>query len=178
MILSDFDIKNMIKGKRLVIRPLAKDTIRQNGVDLRLANEIAHHNEPDVDFVMDPMSGDHVAKAYSIQKKADNLLMMPREQVLLSTSEYISVPRDVAGFVELRSTWARHGLSMPPTIIDAGFKGTVTLEVVNNAPYKILLRPGQRFAHVVFIKTNSEVSNKYNGFYNNQKGIKVPKTIK
>jgi dCTP deaminase len=178
MLLSDFDIRNMINGKRLVIRPLAKDTIRQNGVDLRLSNEIARHNELDDSFVLDPSKKEHVGKAYSVEKKPRSMILMPGEQVLLSTTEYLGIPKDVAGFVELRSTWARHGLSMPPTIIDAGFRGTVTLEVVNNAPYRILLKPNLRFAHVVFIKTNNEVSNGYRGFYNEQNGIKVPKVLK
>ena len=64
-----------------------------------------------------------------------------KEQVLLSTLEHVTLPDDLVGMVELRSTWARHGLSMPPTIIDAGFSGTVTLEVINNAPYKIGIKP-------------------------------------
>ncbi|MEM3827473.1 MAG: dCTP deaminase [Candidatus Micrarchaeaceae archaeon] len=177
MILSDFDIKNMIKGKRLVIRPLYSDTVRQNGVDLRLAGEIAHHRVQKPDLVIDPSSPEHVKNIYTIEKRVKEMVLAPHEQVLLSTIEYISVPKDIAGFVELRSTWARHGLSMPPTIIDAGFNGTVTLEVINNAPYKLLLKPRQRFAHVVFIKTDNAASSGYRGHYSNQRGIKTPKVI-
>ncbi|MEM3296699.1 MAG: hypothetical protein QXG73_01335, partial [Candidatus Micrarchaeaceae archaeon] len=82
------------------------------------------------------------------------------------------------GFVELRSTWARHGLSMPPTIIDAGFSGNVTLEVFNNAPYGILLKPKTRFAHIIFAATMNKVKNTYKGKYLGQRGIRLPKTIK
>ncbi len=106
------------------------------------------------------------------------MVIASKEQVLLSTLEYIEVPDDVAGFVELRSTWARHGLSMPPTIIDAGFKGTITLEVINNAPYAIKLRPGQRFAHVIFVKLQNKAGNTYSGFYKGQRGVKLPQVIK
>ena len=41
MILSDFDLESLIKEKRLVIKPFKKDIIRENGLDLRLSNEIA-----------------------------------------------------------------------------------------------------------------------------------------
>ena len=140
MILSDYDINGMIKMKRLVIKPFYNDMVRENGIDMRLAAEIAHHKDMGSDFVMDPMSSNEdIGKCFDIKKNAKEMVIGSKEQVLLTTSEYIEVPDDVAGFVELRSTWARHGLSMPPTIIDAGFKGTITLEVINNAPYAIKL---------------------------------------
>ena len=140
MILSDYDINGMIKMKRLVIKPFYNDMVRENGIDMRLAGEIAHHKDMGSDFVMDPMSSNEdIGKCFKIKKNAKEMVIASREQVLLTTSEYIEVPDDVAGFVELRSTWARHGLSMPPTIIDAGFKGTITLEVINNAPWHFSL---------------------------------------
>ena len=83
-----------------------------------------------------------------MEKNSRRLIIKANEQVLFSTIEYIELPDDIMGFVEVRSTWARHGISLPPTIIDAGFKGTVTLEAINNAPYAIALKPKQRFAHL------------------------------
>ncbi len=179
MILSDYDINGMIKMKRLVIKPFNNDTVRENGIDMKLAAEIAHHKDMGKDFVMDPMSSDaSISKCFTLKKNVKEIIIGSKEQVLLSTQEYIEVPDDVAGFVELRSTWARHGLSMPPTIIDAGFKGTITLEVINNAPYAIKLRPKQRFAHVIFVKLQNRTGASYAGFYKGQLGIKLPQVIK
>ncbi len=178
MILSDYDLINAIKSKRIVIKPFSKETVRENGIDFRLANEIAHHNEFSEGFVLDPKNENHVSETYKLVKRPQTLVIKKHEQVLLSTLEYMEMPDDVMGFVELRSTWARHGLTLPPTIIDAGFKGTITLEVINNAPYGIMLSPGQRFAHIIFQKTNSRVQNAYSGNYLNQRGIKLPKAIK
>lgn len=178
MILSDFDLMNMLNSKRLRIVPFSPNIVRENGIDFRLDAEVGRHKELGPDFVMDPTSEDHINRAYSIEKGVKQILIGPREQVLLSTVEQISVPDDVAGFVELRSTWARHGLSMPPTIIDAGFSGTVTLEVVNNAPYRIALKPNVGFAHIIFIKTSSRVEKVYAGSYLGQRGVRLPKPIK
>ncbi len=177
MILSDFDIKSMISQNRLKIEPLMDDGIRENGIDFRLADEIATHNDFGKSFVLDPTDEKMIKGSYKLEKKVKEIVINPHEQVLLSTYESISMPDDVAGFVELRSTWARHGLSMPPTIIDAGFNGTITLEVVNNAPYKILLRPGQRFAHIILEKLNNKTGKVYNGNYNMQNGIKLPQVL-
>ena len=177
MILSDFDLKNMIKSGRLRIEPFSKEIIRENGIDFRLADEIAHHAKTPKGFIMDPTDEKSIQKGYKITKNASKLVIRPFEQVLLSTYEHIEMPDDIAGIVELRSTWARHGLSMPPTIIDAGFKGTITLEVFNNAPYGIALKPMLRFAHVIFVKTTNRVLNIYKGNYNMQHGIKLPQVI-
>lgn len=177
MILSDFDLNNVIKTKRLVVKPFLKEIIRENGLDLRLSNEIAYHNDLDNSFILDPEKKEDIEKSYKIEKNKKFFVINPNQQVLLSTLEYLELPEDLVGIVELRSTWARHGFSLPPTIIDAGFKGTITLEVINNAPFKILLRPKYRFAHVIFIKTDNKVVNIYKGKYLNQMGIKIPKQI-
>lgn len=178
MILSDYDIMNMVKGKRMVIKPFITTIVRENGIDCRLAPEIARHKESEKGFVLDPMDRKHVEGAYDIMKGVKRMVIESHQQVLLSTYEYMEMPDDVAGLVELRSTWARHGLSMPPTIIDAGFKGTITLEVINNAPYSIMLRPKQRFAHIILQKLNNRAGSVYAGEYKGQRGIRIPKVIK
>ena len=178
MILSDVDLKGAIKNRRLVITPFEEEIVRENGIDLRLADEIARHKNENTDFLMDPTDQRSIDSSYQVEKGVNQLVISPGEHVLLSTYEFIEMPDDLVGFVELRSTWARHGLSLPPTIIDAGFKGTVTLAVSNNAPYRIALKPKQRFAHIVFVKTSSKVTNTYSGGYAEQRGIKIPKAVK
>ncbi len=178
MILSDYDLDNIIRAKRLVIDPFEKDTIRENGVDLRLSDEMAVRNPKlNSESVFDPTDEKHVKDEY-VLSRGDKLIIPAHSMVLMSTKEYLSMPNNLMGFVEIRSTWARHGLSMPPTIIDAGFKGTVTLEVINNAPHAIMLKPDMRFAHVIFATTLNEVTNAYKGSYLEQRGIKLPKVIK
>jgi dCTP deaminase len=178
MILSDFDLKNMIKEKRLVVKPFNSEIIRENGVDLRLADEIAYHNPMlGEDFIVDPSSRKDIEKEYIIEKGKKEFIVEPKQQVLLSTVEYLEMPDNLIGFVELRSTWARHGLLMPPTIIDAGFKGTITLEVFNGSSSKLKLKPKVRFAHIIFAVTMNKVKNTYRGSYSGQKGIFKPKVI-
>ncbi|MDP7975118.1 MAG: dCTP deaminase [Thermoprotei archaeon] len=175
MMLSDFDLKNLIASGRLVVEPFSEEVVRENGLDLRLSDEVARHQgreEP-----LDPSKEEDVLRSYTVSK-SETYVVQPGEQVLLSTLERLEMPDDLMGLVELRSTWARHGLSIPPTIVDAGFRGTITLEVVNNAPYGLLLKRGQRFAHVVFARTLSRVERPYGGFYSGQRGVTLPKKIR
>lgn len=156
MILSDRDIKRYLNSKKLVIEPLSEDTIRENGVDLRIGNEIVRISQ-------------------DMKKEVgQEFIIYPNEHVLLVTKEYIKLSNDIIGFCNLRSTFARKGLLIPPTIVDAGFEGQLTIELVGSSvPVKITA--GERFLHLVFAKTLSPVEKPYRGKYQGQRGVTLAK---
>jgi dCTP deaminase len=86
------------------------------------------------------------------------------------------MPNDVVGLANLRSTLARYGLVIPPTVVDAGFEGNITIEVVNETPNTIVLKPGLRFLHLILVK--AEGAAKYLGTYLGQRGVTPPKGLK
>ena len=77
-------------------------------------------------------------------------------------------------FVELRSTYARLGLFIPPTIVDANFEGQLTIELVGG-PFPVKLYKGDRFLHIIFAKLTSQVEKPYMGKYQGQRGVTLPK---
>ncbi len=171
MILSDRDIKNYIQNKKLVISPLSNDTIRENGIDLKIGDQIARFlrlKEP-----VDINNESEIRKAYAIEK-GHEFVIEPYEHILLTTLEYVKMPNDLIGFVNLRSTFARLGLIIPPTIIDAGFEGQITIELIGSE-FPIRLTTGTRFIHVVFAKTSTPVEKPYQGKYSGQVGVTLPK---
>ncbi|RLE82892.1 MAG: dCTP deaminase [Thermoprotei archaeon] len=173
MILSRYDILKLIETGELVIEPLNEEIIRENGIDLSIGNEVAFLlNNPSP---LDPeeISDVDLSKYYFVQRLDGDFIIQPYMKVLLSTLEYIKMPNDILGFVELRSTFARLGLSIPPTIIDAGFEGQITLEVHGGA-FPVKLRKGLRFAHIVFAKLTSKTT-PYRGKYQGQRGVTLPK---
>ena len=125
MILSDFDLRNYIKSGRLKIEPFSEEIIRENGLDLRLGNTIARLKR--IDKVFDCKNIGNI-RDYYIVEKGKYFTIEPSERVLLHTLEYIKLPPELMGFVNLRSTYARLGLSIPPciaedTIVMDPFKG-------------------------------------------------------
>ncbi len=90
------------------------------------------------------------------------------------TREVLELPDDLMAFVGLRSSWARQGFFMPPTIVDAGFKGNLTLEMLAfmEHPKETV---GKRFAHLIFAKTTNPCE-KYHGTYSGQRGITYSKS--
>ena len=81
----------------------------------------------------------------------------PRQLVLGATLEYVSMPKDLAATVEGRSSWGRLGLIIATaSSVAPGFKGCITLELVNEGEVPIVLRPGMRIAQLVFFETNKD----------------------
>lgn len=173
MILSDWDIRVYIEKKLLIIKPLYDDTIRENGVDLRFGNQFCRFKK-NFNTIIDsynPVPGEFLE---CVDVGGEGFVINPLEHVLATTEEWIELPHDLIGFVNLRSTFARLGLYIPPTIIDSGFKGQVTIEIIGSSvPVKIY--PGQRFIHVIFARTSSPVFRPYRGKYQEQRGVTPPK---
>jgi len=65
--------------------------------------------------------------------QADSFVLLPGNFVLAQTLEKVTLPPDLAGLVEGRSSWGRMGVSVHITApkIDPGFDGTITLEMAN-----------------------------------------------
>lgn len=172
MILSDFDLTWYLRSGRLVIDPYDDEIVRENGIDLRIGGEVAKLKP--VNKVLDSRNGSiDLSEFYEIMV-GEEFTLHPNEKVLITTLEYVKIPNDIMGFVELRSSFARLGLSIPPTIIDAGFEGNITLEV-HGSVFPIKIYKGQRFAHVIFSKTLNPVMKPYRGKYQGQKGVTLPK---
>ncbi len=172
MILSDRDIDWYIRKNLLRIMPLYQDTIRENGVDLRLGSEFCRFRGGVVIDTRAPPPPRGFLEC--VEAGAEGFTIQPLEHVLATTVEKVCLPDDLVGLVNVRSTFARYGLYIPPTVIDAGFCGQVTIEVVGSGvPVKVY--PGQRFLHVVFIRTTSPVARPYRGKYQGQVGVTPPK---
>lgn len=173
MILSDFDLKNYIRSGRIVVEPFDESIIRENGLDLRLGEEVCELIQ--TDEVFDPYTlGEEDLKRFYRCWKTEEFLIKPFGRYLLTTLEYIRVPPELMAFVELRSTFARMGLSIPPTIIDGGFEGQITIELHGSA-FPVKLRYMTRFIHVVFSRVTSPIEKPYSGSYQHQKGVRLPK---
>jgi len=173
VILSDWDIKVYLEKKLLIIDPLFDDTVRENGVDLRLGYRFCKFKSRDI-LIDTAIMNIHDALDCIDVEKAQGFIVNPHEHVLATTLEWVELPHDLVGLVNLRSSFARVGLYIPPTVIDAGFKGNITIELIGGMnPVKIY--PEQRFLHIVFLRTSSPVHRPYRGKYQGQVNVTPPK---
>lgn len=100
---------------------------------------------------------------------AKRKLLGQGEFTLGVTRERVTMPNDLMAFVQLRSSWARKGIMIPPTVIDAGFDGEITLEIASFLTIDLPI--GERFAHVIFCKLSTP-ADPYRGKYQGQTGIR------
>ena len=177
MILSDREIRKCLRSGRIKITP--KPRVMTNGVDLKIGDQIGI----DVSIahkMIDPTSRDSIRNTYEIRNiPAKGYLLEPREFYLLHSREFMEISRDLVGIVKLKSSWARLGLLVPPTVINAGSKGEVVAEVFNfrNAP--LLVKKGMPFLHILFEELSSRTGSSYSsGQYYGQRGIRLPEPVK
>lgn len=93
----------------------------------------------------------------------------------MATLEKVTLPNYLMAFCQLRSTFARAGISISPTVVDAGFSGNLTIQVCGSS-FPIKIPTKTRFLHLVFSELKSRLIRGYNGKYQNDEGIGLPKT--
>jgi dCTP deaminase len=85
---------------------------------------------------------------------------------IASAIEEFDMPPYLVGIVHDKSTWARRGLSVFNTVIEPGWKGFLTLELVYHGTGPLLIPAGAGIAQVIFHEVASPAS--YDGKYQNQ----------
>jgi len=171
LILSDRDILTLIRAGDIVIEPFEPEIVRENGLDLRLGPGYCRFKL--VSSILDPRNPGDPKEFYECGE-SNVIIVYPKEHLLLHTLEYIKLPDYIAGLVNLRSTWARTGIYVPSTAVDAGFEGQLTIEVIGSS-FPVKLYAGDRFLHLLLVKLGTPSAKPYSGEYQKQRGVKLPK---
>lgn len=91
---------------------------------------------------------------------------------LASAMEEFAMPDNLTGIVHDKSTWARRGLSVFNTVIEPGWKGFLTLELVYHGEGDLVIPAGAGIAQVIFHENKAKAA--YSGKYQNQEDKPVP----
>jgi len=109
---------------------------------------------------------------YDVRIAQDVWLFPFRRFRLASTVERFTMPDDILGIVHDKSTWARKGLSVFNTVIEPGWEGWLTLELVYHGWRPLFIENGTGIAQVVFHELVHPAQ--YNGKYQGQDNRPVP----
>ena len=162
MLLSDRDIKAEINAGRVKVEPFDGAMIQPSSVDVRL-DRFFRVFENHKYSVIDP-SIEQVDLTREVAVEAnEEFILHPGEFVLASTYEVITLPDDIAGRLEGKSSLGRLGLLTHSTagFIDPGFSGHITLELSNVANLPVKLFPGMKIGQLCLIKLSSPAENPY-----------------
>ena len=153
-VLSDQDLLYRLEKVTMRIDPFREKNLTSNGYDLSVME--VYFKAPEAKVTL--------GAAY----------LESGSWCLISTEEYIEIPPDLTAQLWLRTSYIRKGLIGGFGKVDAGFKGTLTISVVNMGPEKVAIPIGDRICQICFEELSSIPGKLYaerSGTYQGQRGV-------
>ncbi len=172
MRLCDKDIEESISKGEIKISPTPDSSMISGvSVDIRLGNEFRvfqDHTAPYIDLsgpkdemqnAMNSVMSDEI-----FIKDGDAFFLHPGELALAVTYESVTLPDNIVGWLDGRSSLARLGLMVHVTAhrIDPGWSGQIVLEFYNSGKLPLALRPKMKIAALNFETMSSSALRPYN----------------
>jgi dCTP deaminase len=163
MVLSDHTIKEEIARGRIVVEPLHPECIQPASIDVHLDNKLLVFKTWRPPFYIDVKQRiDNLSEPVEIRQDKP-FLLNAGEFVLASTLESITIPDDIVGRLEGKSSLGRIGLLIHSTAgyVDPGWHGNLTLELSNVAKLPVTLYYKMAIGQISFLRLTSPVDKAY-----------------
>lgn len=172
MRLCDTDIKRYLDEGIISITPRpSDDKISGATADVRLGNSFRvfrEHNTPYID-----LSGPREEVTAQLNKVMSDEIIIgddeafflhPGDLALATTLESVSLPANIVGWLDGRSSLARLGLMVHVTAhrIDPGWEGKIVLEFFNAGKLLLALRPNMAIGALSFEILSGDAAKPYN----------------
>ncbi|WP_100484308.1 dCTP deaminase [Mycobacteroides abscessus] len=160
-VLTNADFRTRINSgtdNQISITPMLPGALGPASVDLRLSNQfIVFEQTSNASFNALEMLQDPRSMQSRVEKHwGDEFYLHPGQMVLASTLEYIMLPSDLCAQVITRSSYGRLGLLSATAVqVHPGFRGCLTLELVNLGKMPLAITPGERVAQLMFFGVSS-----------------------
>jgi dCTP deaminase len=191
---SDRWIRHMAESAQL-IQPFNEQLVREvqgrriisagassYGYDMRLADDGFRVFSPIHGREIDPKHFDEDSLVEPTLRSADDgsqyYLMPPHSYALGVTVETFRMPRNVTAICMGKSTYARAGLIVNTTPLEAGWQGRLVIELGNLADLPLRVYVNEGIGQVVFFESDEDCSVSYEdrgGKYQGQTGLTYSK---
>jgi len=160
MILSDGDIVKSLKSGRIKILPKIdqKTQLGSCSIDLRLGKQFRVFNHSKIAYI--DTNNTKVAAGMMGEvtlKDKEPFILQPGDFVLATTMETVTLPDDLVGRLEGRSSLGRLGIVVHSTasIFDPGWSGLIVMELGNMGRMPVALYSGMRICSMTFEELSS-----------------------
>ncbi len=187
---SDRWIRRMAEESNL-IQPFSAELVRETegrriisagassyGYDMRLADDGFRVFSPIHGREIDPKHFDEDSLIEPPLRTAEDdskyYLLPPHSYGLGVTVETFRMPRNVTGIAIGKSTYARVGLFLNTTPLEAGWTGRLVVELANLADLPLRVYVNEGIGQVIFLESDEDCDVTYEdrgGKYQNQKGL-------
>ncbi|MCI0842619.1 MAG: dCTP deaminase, partial [Chloroflexi bacterium] len=154
--------RDELKKGRIVIDPFDDSAVQPASVDLRLSGSFRVFRGTSKPFIDVRQPVDDLTELIQISAE-EPFVIQPGTFFLGSTLETITLPDDIVGRVDGKSSLGRLGLLVHATAgyVDPGWTGTLTLELSNQSQMPIALYLGMRIAQISFQRLSTAVDRPY-----------------
>lgn len=193
-ILSDKQIGELCTGEEPMLSPFYRSSIKEDfagtkilsygvssyGYDATLAKKVYVFTNQNGTTIDPRKFSDDIYIEARILTDEDDLeyfILPPNSYALGYTNEYFKMPRNVTALCIGKSTYARSGLMINCTPIEAGWHGNVVLELANMCGLPIKVYINQGIAQFLFFSGEDCITSYADrgGKYQNQTNITLPK---
>ena len=191
---SDLWLRRMVEENQM-ISPFLPELVREvegrkiisagtssYGYDMRLADDGFRVFSPIHRYEIDPKRFDEYSLIEPPLRESDDgaryYLLPPHAYGLGVTVETFRMPRNVTGVALGKSTYARAGLLVNTTPLEAGWTGRLVVEIANlaNLPLRVYVNEG--IGQILFFESDENCAVSYEdrgGKYQNQQGLTYAK---
>ncbi|UML92099.1 dCTP deaminase [Shewanella xiamenensis] len=172
MRLCDTDIERHLDEGKIVIEPRpGVERISGVSVDVLLGNEFRVFRDHTAPFI--DLSGPSIEVQAALDRVMSEIIeipdgeafyLHPGQLALAVTYESVTLPADIVGWLDGRSSLARLGLMVHVTAhrIDPGWQGKIVLEFYNSGKLPLALRPRMTIGALNFERLSGPVARPYN----------------
>lgn len=150
--------------------------LSQAGYDIRLSSDdfLLFHGKSfrrNEKPILDPKMGDATACHHPplVHSAEGSFFVLPPFAFGLGVShELISMPDNIIGICEGKSTYARIGVIINVTPIEPGWTGHLTMHIANPTAFPVKIYANEGIVQVMLAPLSSAVAVPYSGIYQNQ----------
>lgn len=174
MILSADEIVKRLKGSGCIPETPEQCTSSTSTGGFRASSEpggvAAIESREGRGLVISPYSGECLQPASYDLRAAHDTILARGTCTLVPTLEWVELPGDLAATLRCRSSYGRKGLMIAAGFVDPGFRGQLTLCLVNMGPEEIPLFVNNRVVQMIIHEVKSG-NRLYEGRYQDSHGV-------
>jgi len=162
VVLSDRAIRRLIDEGRIVIQPFDPGLMQPSSLDVRVDRYFRVFRNSRYPYIDVKTEQEELTELVEVGDE-EAFILHPGEFVLGSTLERVTLPDDVVGRLDGKSSLGRLGLLIHSTagFIDPGWDGHMTLELSNVANLPITIYPGMKIGQLSFVLLSEPAERPY-----------------
>lgn len=143
------------------------------GYDLRLSPKgfmVINNNKPVEALDVKSFNKELMYEASPVEENGSTFFVLPPFSYALGVSvELLTMPSNIMGITDGKSTYARQGTILNVCPIEPGWSGHLTISIVNPLAFPVRVYANEGIVQVMFLRLNSDSAQDYgDGKYQNQ----------